>query len=99
MNRIRIFLFAACCAAVFVPLFAQTSAAPQQDKAAKHTAQPAGADDSDRGQQVFQQNCSRCHNAPQGFSPRISGTILRHMRIRANLSTADEKALLRFMNP
>lgn len=53
----------------------------------------------DRGQQVFSQNCSRCHNAPEGFSPSISGTIARHMRVRANLSEADYKALLRFLNP
>jgi cytochrome c5 len=51
------------------------------------------------GQQVFEQNCSRCHNAPQGFSPRISGTVVRHMRVRAGLSAEDEKALLRFFNP
>lgn len=51
------------------------------------------------GQQVFNQNCSRCHNAPQGFSPRISGTVVRHMRVRAGLSKEDEKAVLRFFNP
>jgi cytochrome c5 len=51
------------------------------------------------GQQVFEQNCSRCHNAPQGFSPRISGTVTKHMRVRAGLSSEDEKALLRFLNP
>lgn len=60
---------------------------------AVHTVNP------DRGQQVFKENCSRCHNAPEGFSSRISGTIARHMRIRANLSDADYKALLRFLNP
>ena len=58
-----------------------------------HTVNP------DRGQQVFNQNCSRCHNAPEGFSPSISGTIARHMRVRASLSEADYKALLRFLNP
>jgi hypothetical protein len=51
------------------------------------------------GQAVFDQNCSRCHNAPQGFSPRISGTVVRHMRVRAGLSAEDENALLRFLNP
>jgi hypothetical protein len=54
---------------------------------------------SDRGQQVFDQNCSRCHNAPEGFSSSISGTIAMHMRSRANLSEADYKALRRFFNP
>ena len=54
---------------------------------------------TERGQQVFNQNCSRCHNAPEGFSPRISGTIARHMRARAGLSDADYRALLKFLNP
>ena len=51
------------------------------------------------GQRKFEQNCSRCHNAPEGFSPRISGTILKHMRVRASLSKQDEQDILRFLNP
>ena len=51
------------------------------------------------GQQIFEQNCSRCHNAPEGFSPSIAGTIVRHMRVRASLSQEEEKELLRFFNP
>lgn len=52
-----------------------------------------------RGQLAFAEHCSRCHNAPQGFSPEISGTISRHMQVRANLSAEEERALLRFLNP
>lgn len=51
------------------------------------------------GQKVFEQNCSRCHNAPQSFSPSISGTVVRHMRVRAGLSKEDAQAVLRFLNP
>lgn len=51
------------------------------------------------GNEIFEQNCSRCHSTPEGFSPRISGTVVRHMRVRANLSREDEQALLRFFNP
>jgi len=53
----------------------------------------------DDGQRVFEQNCSRCHTAPEGFSPKISGTIVRHMRARASLSRRDEEAILKFFNP
>jgi mono/diheme cytochrome c family protein len=60
---------------------------------AVHTSNP------DRGQQVFNQNCSRCHNAPEGFSANISSTIAMHMRVRAGLSEADYQALRRFLNP
>lgn len=51
------------------------------------------------GERIFAQNCSRCHNAPEGFSPRITGTVVRHMRVRAQLSQHDEQELLRFFNP
>jgi cytochrome c5 len=53
----------------------------------------------DRGQRVFQQNCGRCHSAPEGFPPSASAAVARHMRVRANLSDADYKALLHFLNP
>jgi cytochrome c5 len=60
----------------------------------QQAAQPAG-----EGERIFEQNCSRCHNAPEGFSTRISGTIVRHMRVRASLSQHDEQELLRYLNP
>ena len=53
----------------------------------------------EEGEKKFQQNCSRCHNAPEGFSPRIAGTIVRHMRVRASLSKQDAEAILHFLNP
>jgi cytochrome c5 len=65
----------------------------------KQTGASQGSVHPDEGQRVFEQNCSRCHAAPDGFSPRIAGTVLRHMRVRASLSRHDEQELLRFMNP
>jgi cytochrome c5 len=53
----------------------------------------------DEGERIFNQNCSRCHRTPEGFPPSISGTIVRHMRVRASLSQHDEQELLRFFNP
>jgi hypothetical protein len=47
----------------------------------------------------FRQNCSRCHNAPQELSPRISGTVVQHMRVRASLSEADAQAILLYLAP
>jgi hypothetical protein len=52
-----------------------------------------------RGEQVFAQNCSRCHVPPMSIPPRVTGTILMHMRTRARLSREDEQALLHFMAP
>jgi len=75
------------------PAANQTPAKTQA--AATHNAQQFHSE----GERVFAQNCSRCHHAPEGFSPRISGTIARHMRVRAQLSEHDEQELLRFLNP
>ena len=75
-----------------------TTAFCAQKNAGNTPATPERANQDD-GQKVFEQNCARCHNAPDGFSPRISATIARHMRVRANLSQKEEQALLRFLNP
>lgn len=77
----------------------QSKTAPKKtSQTAQKASQPTDSSASD-GERVFKQNCSRCHNAPEGFSPSISGTIVRHMRVRANLSERDVQALLRFFNP
>jgi cytochrome c2 len=72
---------------------------PQQQPHNKTSPKMVRTANQDRGQQVFEQNCARCHNAPEGFSSSISGTVAMHMRVRAGLSDADYKALRRFLNP
>jgi hypothetical protein len=75
-----------------------TSAAPatsSADNRAKNTPPQPPSD----GERAFRQNCSRCHQAPGGFPTQISGTIVRHMRVRANLNQEDERAILKFLNP
>ena len=83
---------------------AQTTKAPPaaaSGKAVHAATAPSAAqpDDSAEGQRIFNQNCSRCHSVPMGFSPRIAGTVARHMRVRAGLSAHDYEALLKFLNP
>ncbi len=51
------------------------------------------------GEQVFMDNCSRCHRPPMAIPQRITGTIVMHMRVRAKLSRQDEQALLRYLAP
>jgi mono/diheme cytochrome c family protein len=77
----------------------QTKSSPPQQPPSKTSPKAVHTINPDRGQRVFNQNCSRCHNAPEGFSPSVSSTIAMHMRVRANLSDADYKVLLRFLNP
>ena len=54
---------------------------------------------TDRGERAFRANCGRCHNPPEQLSPRITGTVLRHMRERALLSPQDERDILKFLAP
>jgi len=79
-------------------LAAQQSATPQA-KPFKDPARKQNTQQNDEGERVFQQHCSRCHTAPDGFYPRISGTVTRHMRVRASLSQHEEEQLLHFLNP
>jgi mono/diheme cytochrome c family protein len=83
-----------------LPLLSQSgkTAAAAKGKQQAKTSGTQSSQPSD-GERVFQQNCSRCHDAPQGFPPQISGTVVRHMRVRASLSQKDAQALLRFLNP
>jgi len=96
--QLRPLLLAAMVTIGTTVVIGQTETAPPRPKTkaspkTAHTAIP------DRGQQVFERNCTRCHTTPEGFPPSISGTVARHMRVRAGLSDADYKALRRFLNP
>ena len=52
---------------------------------------------ADAGERAFQANCSRCHYAPEQLPPQITGTVVRHMRVRASLSAKDEQLILHFL--
>jgi cytochrome c5 len=82
-----------------IPLFSQSAKKDAPQAASTKKQAPNSPAQTRDGDQVFQQNCARCHTVPESFSPRISGTVVRHMRVRAGLSAEDEKALLRFLNP
>jgi cytochrome c5 len=82
-----------------MPVFSQTGNGNTVPVDGEHQKSAVHVSQQRDGQKVFEQNCSRCHNAPQGFSPNISGTVVRHMRVRAGLSKEDAQAVLRFLNP
>lgn len=100
-SGLSIALLIGLAASVVVPAFSASGSASKREPQAPQT---AAKDHSNTGQQStgekkFNQNCSRCHKAPEGFPPRISGTILKHMRVRASLSQQDERDILAFLNP
>jgi len=77
-------------------LFARADTDAQTAPAAQKTTERST---QKSGEQVFMQNCARCHKPPMAISPRTTGTIVMHMRVRAKLSSEDEKALLRYLAP
>ena len=98
MKRVE-FLMLGCLVLAATVAIGQMNSAPQQQLRKQTARQRPQAGGSDRGQQVFDQNCYRCHQVPQEFPSSISGTIARHMRVRAGLSEDDYKALMKFLNP
>lgn len=99
MNRAKWLVVTATLFAALLPVIAQSDATATPRKPAVQGTHEQKAEGAGRGEQVFKQNCSRCHAAPQGFPAQISRSVVRHMRVRASLSSEDEKALLKFMNP
>jgi len=77
--------------------------APAQSdtKQAQPKSQPvaAGSASSREGEKRFQTHCGRCHNPPESLSPRVARAVVRHMRVRARLSSEDEKLILQYIAP
>ncbi len=69
--------------------------APAATTAANH----AALDDNMRleGERNFHANCGRCHSAPPKFAPRMAGTIVRHMRVRATITNEEMRSILRYL--
>ena len=81
-------------------LFAGSPSAKKEAKEAENAAVIHSSDaDSMRveGEKRFHANCGRCHAAPQKFPPRMMGTVLRHMRVRATITEQDRRLILFYM--
>ena len=94
-------LSAGILATAAIPASSAAGPARQENAPPTQTAtnRPRPATAQSTGERKFNQNCSRCHRAPESFSPHIAGTILKHMRVRASLSEQDERDILHFLNP
>jgi cytochrome c5 len=51
------------------------------------------------GNELWIENCGRCHNIrpPDEFSPQQWDTIVHHMRMRANITGEDARAIAAFL--
>ena len=46
---------------------------------------------------AYKQNCTRCHSEVPKLDPKRSNTIMRHMRVRANLTKDEAQAILDYL--
>src|ERR1700756_5514913 len=67
---------------------------PQQTGQKVQTTTSPTKNQQSEGERKFQINCGRCHNPPKQLSPRIAGSVIRHMRVRAMLSQEDAREIL-----
>jgi len=74
---------------------AESSSSTQQ----QNTASQKQARSQPNGEEIFRANCVRCHMPPSSMSPRTTGTVIMHMRVRARLSHQDERLLLKYLAP
>lgn len=86
-------------ASIVSSTLAQTSTPAKAAGAPAKAPKSQSTTQSDVGQRKFDANCSRCHSAPEQLSPALTGTVVRHMRVRANLSAQDAKDILKFLAP
>lgn len=81
-------------------VFAAPQPAPHGTRHPAPSLRAAPGDENDlqvEGERRFRTNCGRCHVAPHKFPPRMMVTIIRHMRVRATLTDADMRIILRYM--
>ncbi len=49
------------------------------------------------GEQVYRSNCTRCHITIHTYPEKMSRSIVRHMRIKAQLTKAEADAVLGYL--
>lgn len=103
VSVLLVLTFALCAAATWAqerkPVADSTAAAP-------NAARPAAAVTSTTklvrvegldADAAYKANCVRCHAAPRKFSERRMATVMLHMRVRANLTEEETKAILKYL--
>lgn len=78
---------------------AKSVSAHENQKPTKAMASGLPVHSTDPGERAFQEQCSRCHDAPESLPRRVTGAVVLHMRVRANLTAQQERDILTFLAP
>jgi mono/diheme cytochrome c family protein len=65
--------------------------------AAANPAKPPQSERTPDGEEAYRTNCTRCHNTPPSLTERQTRVVVSHMRVRANLTESDAKAILHYL--
>jgi cytochrome c5 len=99
VNRTRVFRVAFIILLLAIFTAVAKNAASQQQASAPKPAVKAAINESEEGEKRFETNCGRCHRPPENLSPGEASTVLRQMRVRANLTAEDERLILKYLAP
>src|SRR6476660_2585524 len=68
-------------------------------KTGSGSAGSGGLETQPSGEQIWSMNCKRCHNLlpPTMYNPAQWDVIVHHMRLRANLTGAEQRAIQEFL--
>jgi mono/diheme cytochrome c family protein len=91
MGMVLICVMSAC-------LYAAAQSDMKQSQPKSKSKQATSASNTE-GEKRFRTNCGRCHNPPEDLSPREARAVLRQMRVRAMLSSEDERLILQYVAP
>ena len=77
-------------------------AEPETDRKADNKSSNAGSHDSYMGlsgEELWSNNCVRCHNIrpPTMYSDAQWDVIVHHMRLRANITGQEQRAIVEFL--
>ena len=74
-------------------------AEPEKTRQEKPSAEPNHSDMQLSGEEAWSMNCQRCHNIrpPAMYSNAQWEVIVHHMRVRANITGAEQRAILEFL--
>ena len=79
--------------------FAWNASADSREKAQKQDASSSDSYMGLSGQELWSNNCLRCHNIrpPTMYSNAQWDVIVHHMRVRANITGQEQRAIVEFL--
>jgi cytochrome c5 len=97
--RFPLCLIIICSCVSALSVAAQNPPAQQKSGIAAKAATKKAPNESAEGGKRFETHCGRCHVPPEALSPREVKAVLRHMRVRANLTEEDQRLILKYLAP